>query len=313
MTPIAKRVLAALALAVSATLAAACSSGSSSTSGAGRNPDTLVFASIPAQESSALEQAYQPVVALLEKETGKKIKFQKATDYAAVIEAQRAGKVDIAQYGPLSYVLARQSGVKATAVGAQINTKGATPGYQSYAVVPAGSPIKDLAGFKGKKVCFVDPDSTSGYLYPKAGLIGAGVNPDKDITPVMAGGHDASALSVAHGQCDAGFAYDNIVDHTLIDKGQLSPGQLTVVWKSAIIPGNPVAVSDDLDPAIRTAITKAFQEKVNVDYLKSSGICTGKCTIGDTSVWGYAPVDDTFYNPIREVCTTTKDKQCQAA
>jgi ABC-type phosphate/phosphonate transport system substrate-binding protein len=55
-------------------------------------------------------------------------------------------------------------------------------------VVPAESPIHDLASFRGHKVCFVDLNSTSGFLYPRAGLVTAGLNPDKDITPVMTGG-----------------------------------------------------------------------------------------------------------------------------
>src|SRR5947209_16586830 len=62
--------------------------------------------------------------------SGKKIRFQSATNYAAVIEAQRTHKVDIAQYGPLSYVVARSTGVNATPVAAQTLTKGAQPGYQ---------------------------------------------------------------------------------------------------------------------------------------------------------------------------------------
>src|ERR1700731_2432487 len=129
MSPFTKRVLIALAVTASATLAVAgCSSSSSNSANGGtRNPDTLVFAAVPAEESSALEQSYKPITDLLAKETGKKIKFQKATDYAAIIEAQRAGKVDIAQYGPFSYVLARTSGVKTSPVAAQVTAKGATP------------------------------------------------------------------------------------------------------------------------------------------------------------------------------------------
>lgn len=62
----------------------------------------------------------------------------------------------------------------------------------------------------GKKVCFVDPSSTSGFLYPTAGLIEEGViasGSEADIsaavTPIYAGGRDASALAVKSGDCDA--------------------------------------------------------------------------------------------------------------
>jgi phosphonate transport system substrate-binding protein len=307
----------ALGLVALAALLAACgpsAANNSANSSGGRNPDQLVFAAVPSENAQSLQQAYQPIIAMLEKETGKQIKFQSATDYAAVIEAQRTGKVDIAQYGPLSYVLARNSGVKATVIAAQTVSKGAQPGYRSYAITRAGSPIKTIADFKGKKICFVDPNSTSGYLYPEAALLDAGINPTKDITPVMTGGHDASVLGVASGQCDAGFAEDSMVDHTLIDKGQLKPGQVTTIWKSDIIAGSPVAISDDLTPDLKAKLTEAFQTKANVDYLNANGFCSTTCKAADDAGdWGYVKVDDAFYDGVRKVCATTKDKQCSAA
>ncbi|MBO0878334.1 MAG: phosphate/phosphite/phosphonate ABC transporter substrate-binding protein [Pseudonocardia sp.] len=315
MSLIPRRALLAV-VAVSTLALTACGGQSAQNAGdsGARNPDELVFAAVPSENAQTLEQAYQPVLAMLGKVTGKKIRFQSATNYAAVIEAQRTHKVDIAQYGPLSYVVARSAGVKATAVAAQTKTKGAVPGYQSYAITRAGSPVHDLSGFKGKKVCFVDPNSTSGHLYPSAALIEAGINPERDVTPVMAGGHDASALAVASGQCDAGFAEDVIVDKVLIEKGQLKPGQIDTVWKSEVIAGSPVAISEDLDPALRATLADAFQTKANVDYLNANGFCATTCTSADDGGdWGYAKVDDAFYDSVRKVCAITKDKQCSAS
>ncbi|MQA10961.1 MAG: phosphate/phosphite/phosphonate ABC transporter substrate-binding protein [Pseudonocardiaceae bacterium] len=299
--------------AVSVLALAACgqsaANGPDDSSGA-RNPGTLVFAAVPAEESTGLEDAYQPVMDMLKRETGKQIRFQKATDYAAIIEGQRNGKVDIAAYGPFSYVLARTSGVKATPVGAEIDEKGGKPGYRSYGITKSGSKIRGLADFKAKKICFVDPNSTSGYLYPKAGLIKAGVDPENDVNPVMAGGHDASALAVANGQCQAGFAFDSMVDKQLIAKGQLKKGQLDTVWKSELIAGSPLAISDDHDPKLKNTIAKSVQDKANVDYLMANGFCAKGCAVGFEKSWGYAKVDDSSYNGVRKVCQITKDKQC---
>ncbi|WP_210583699.1 phosphate/phosphite/phosphonate ABC transporter substrate-binding protein [Streptomyces sp. GESEQ-35] len=310
-----RRVLSALAVSAASVLAlSGCgeSAGNSSTSSAqGGSTDSLVMAAVPAENSTDLKASYQSVIKLLEKETGKQITFQTATNYAAVVEGQRSGKVQIAAYGPFSYVQAKSSGVTTTPIAAGIETKGAKPGYQSYGIVKSGSPVKDLKGFKGKKVCFVDPNSTSGYLYPRAGLLEAGINPDKDITAVMAGGHDASVLAVKSGQCDVGFAYDTMVDKQLIEKGEIEKGEITTVWKSAVIPGSPVAISDDLDADLKKKITDAFQNKANVDYLKAHGYCTGsKCEVDDAGDWGFAPVTDSLYDGVRKVCDITKDKQC---
>ncbi|MEU0964996.1 phosphate/phosphite/phosphonate ABC transporter substrate-binding protein [Streptomyces sp. NPDC005917] len=313
-----RRMLSALAVGAASVLAlAGCgksADSASSTAAHGGGGDTLVMAAVPSENSADLKASYQAVIKLLEKETGKKIAFQNATNYAAVIEAQRSGKVQIAMYGPFSYVQARSSGVKTTPIAAGVAAKGAKPGYQSYGIVKTGSSIKDLKGFKGKKVCFVDPNSTSGYLYPRAGLLDAGINPDKDITSVMAGGHDASVLAVKSGQCEAGFAYDTMVDKQLIEKGQIKKGEITTVWKSEVIPGSPVAISDSLDADLKKKLTDVFQNKANADYLKAHGYCTGsKCEVDDAGDWGFAPVTDSLYDGVRKVCDVTKDKQCVAS
>ena len=303
-----------VALVAAAMLLAACGQSAVSGGGNARDSDELVFAAIPAENSASLQQSYQGVIDLLQRATGKTVRFQQATTYAAVIEAQRSGKVDIAQYGPLSYVLARNAGVRASAVAAQAQQKDVPPGYRSYAVVRSDSPIRDLSSARGKKVCFVDPNSTSGNLYPRAGLVDAGVDPGADITPVMAGGHDASALGVATGQCDIGFAYDSMVDTQLIQKGQLKPGQLRTVWKSDLIAGSPVAVGDDLDPGLKDTITRVFQQQANADYFAANGLCEpGACVVNDAGGWGYAAVDDAFFDAVRHVCDVTKSDQCTSA
>lgn len=293
---------------------AACGQSAATGSGAGAaDPDTLVFAAVPSEESASLQEDYKPVLDMLAKTTGKKIEFRQATDYAAVIEGQISGQIQIAQYGPLSFVLAQSKGAAIAPIGAQVDEKGGKPGYLSYGITKAGSPIKSLADMAGKKVCFVDPNSTSGFLYPSAGLLQAGIDPKTGITPVFAGGHDSSVLEVAAGRCDAGFAYDTMVDTQLIEKGQLKAGDIATIWKSETIPGSPVAISTKLSPQLQATLTDAFQNKGNTDYLLANNFCTGKCAIGDEGVWGYAAVDNAFYDPIRKVCETTKNENCSKA
>lgn len=290
----------------------ACGESAVSSPASSGNGDTLVFASIPSEESTSLQQSYAPVIEMLERETGATIEFQNATDYAAVIEGMRAGQIDIALFGPFSYVLAKGQDPGITPVGAVVDAPGDQPGYQSYGITAAGSDITDLAGFAGRTVCFVDPNSTSGYLYPTAGLIQAGVDPAAGITPVFAGGHDASALAVASGQCEAGFAYDQIVDTQLVESGQLRPGQLRVVWRSETIAGSPITVASGVDPQRRQVIADAFAQKANVDYLAANGFCAtaADCAVGEEDGWGYAPVDDALYDGVRRVCEVTKAESC---
>ena len=117
-------------------------------------------------------------------------------------------------------------------------------------------------------------------------------------------------LEVKAGRWDAGFAFDSMVDTQLIEKGQLAPGEITTVWKSETIPGSPVAIADSLSPELHAKLADAFANKANSDYLLANQFCTGACKLGDEGVWGYGAVDNAFYDPIRKVCETTKNKNC---
>ncbi|NLG55932.1 MAG: phosphate/phosphite/phosphonate ABC transporter substrate-binding protein, partial [Rhodococcus sp.] len=248
----------------------------------------------------------------IEDETGLKVEFQNATDYAAVIEAQRAGKADIAAYGPFSYVTAKDTGVDTIAIATAADVEGEAPGYHSYGIVNPASGITSIEDFRGKTVCFVDPTSTSGYLYPSAGLIAAGIDPENDVTPVFAGGHDASVLAVKSGQCDAGFAYDTMVDDKLPNSGQLSPGEINVVWESELIAKSPIAISGKLPAELREQLTDIFQNKLTRPALVEAGYCTDEesCELPDEVGYGYISVADSAFDGVRAVCEQTKAKAC---
>ncbi|GAA3708386.1 phosphate/phosphite/phosphonate ABC transporter substrate-binding protein [Nonomuraea antimicrobica] len=305
-----KRILTALAM-IGALAAAGCSSADGSTGG----DEVLRFAAVPVEQNIDPTAEYKDIIALIEKNTGRKVEFVRSTDYNAVIEGMVSGKIDLAEFGPLSYVLARSNGAKITPIASMVE-KGGTPTYQSYGIVPANSEITDLNGFKGAKVCFVDPGSTSGYLFPSQGLLGAGIDPKTGVQPVMAGGHDNSVLSVADGKCEAGFSENAMVDHILIDKGKLKAGQVKVVWKSAPIPMSPVAMSDALPADVKAKLVQTFTKDATKDRLVQLGICADEdsCRVtADSSIWGFQPVTDATFDPVREVCAATHNEKCSTA
>jgi phosphonate transport system substrate-binding protein len=308
-----KRSLTALtALAVLGVLAAA---GCSSSSASGSSADVLRFAAVPVEQNIDPTAEYKDIIALIEKNTGKKVEFVRSTDYNAVIEGMVSGKIDLAEFGPLSYVLAKSNGAKITPIASMVE-KGGEPTYQSYGIVPANSSITGIDGFKGAKVCFVDPGSTSGYLFPSQGLMGAGIDPKTGVSPIMAGGHDNSVLSVASGKCEAGFAENAMVDHILIDKGKLKTGQVKVVWKSAPIPMSPVAMRDELPAGLKAKLTETFTKDATKDRLVQLGICKDDATCrvtADSSVWGFQAVTDATFDPVRQVCAATHNEKCSKA
>jgi phosphonate transport system substrate-binding protein len=186
----------------------------------------------------------------VEKNSGMKVQGFVATDYNGVIEAMRAKHVDIAYLGPFSYVLATTvTPVEAFAI-AETAKAGRTY-YHSKIIALKSSGIKTLADLKGKNFAFVDPASTSGYAFPLAGLLKAGIEPKRDFKTVLfTGAHDANALAVANGKVDAATIADRILD-AAIAKGHIKADQIQVVWRSPPIPESPMVWRKDLPPEPR--------------------------------------------------------------
>ena len=116
-----RRISAAAAAVAAITLTISGCSGSDSGSGTTTTqgfPETLTLAAIPAENSSDLKASYDPLIKLLEKETGAKVEFVQASDYAGVVEGMIADNVDLAFFGPFAYVVAGVNGAKITPVGA---------------------------------------------------------------------------------------------------------------------------------------------------------------------------------------------------
>jgi len=309
------------AIAASALLAlglAGCSPAGTATeetnSGRADWPETLVFGAVPSEESSSLVESYEKILNVLEAELGIEVEFFQASDYAGIIEGQVAGNVHMAQYGPFSYVLAGVRGADLEVAGVMTDGPDIEPGYQSYGFALASNKeVNTIEDFAGKVVCFVDPASTSGYLYPSEGLLSAGIDLESGITPVFAGGHDASVLSVKNGDCEVGFAFDAMVDKNLIESGDIAEGEIKTVWKSEVIAGSPLAILGSLPESLKAEIKRIIIQEANVDALVASGICTSvdDCGLTDEKVWGYVEKDDSFYDGVRKVCEVTGSVNCK--
>lgn len=284
-------------------------------------PKELVFGFVPAENVGAMQTRVDASLKYLSKKIGLPIKFYSATDYAGVIEAAAAGRVDVVEFGPFQYVLALARGAKLEPIAGAVRVPTGKPAYYSYGIARGSdASVKSLSDFKGKNVCFTDPGSTSGALYPTAGLLGIGLK-SSDYRATYAGGHDLSVLSVARGTCEVGFAYDDMVDLDLINDGRIRKGDVKVVWKSEAISGSPISVSLNLPKDLQAVIKSAILS-LNVDNMVADGFCTadsawvkGKvlknCNPIYTSHWGWVPVSDSLYDGVRRVCETTKSSKCK--
>lgn len=254
---------------------------------AARAADVLTVGLIPSEDSRAMIANSQAMMDMLQKALGMPVKPFVAADYNGVIEALRSKRLDVAYLGPFSYVLGTTvADIEAFAV-AETKKAGRTY-YHSLVVARADSGIKTVADLKGKTFSFVDPSSTSGHLFPKAGLIKAGFNPDKDFGRVVfSGSHDSNAVAVQNKKVDAVAIADRILD-AAIAKGLAKREDLVVVWKSEPIPESPTVWRKDLDPALKKRVQAAFMEVKDIPWSDQGQLN------------GFHPTTDAAYNVIRD-------------
>jgi phosphonate transport system substrate-binding protein len=226
----------------------------------------LVFAVIPAENASGTVERYTPFIEYLGRELGVKVTLRVANDYAAVIEGQRAGNIHIGFYGPSSYVRAHtvtQGGVEPFVV--EVLQDGST-GYYSVAYVRANNPATRIEDLRGKNLCLVDPNSTSGNNVPRFALSKLGIGtPDQFFGRVVyAGSHENAVTAVLQGTCDVAFNWWNSESDSnlsrMASKNMVKSEDFKMIFKSDLIAGSPVAYLTSLPADLKAAITKAFVE-----------------------------------------------------
>jgi phosphonate transport system substrate-binding protein len=249
------------------------------------DPDTLKVALLPDESAATIIKNNQGLKAYLEKELGKKVDLVVTTDYSSMIEAMRHGRLDLAYFGPLSYVLAKsKSHIEPFA--ARIH-KGSTT-YEAVVIGNVSAGINTLEDIKGKNMAYGDVASTSSHLIPKFLLKSKGLEAKKDYKEHFLGSHDSVALAVQNGHAQAG-GLSKIIFETLIEKGTINKNSVKVLAVSKPYPEYPWAMRADLAPALKEKVKKAFWGLKDKEILKP------------LKADGFASITDQDYDVIRDL------------
>ena len=242
---------------------------------------------IPSEDAQAMIRASQQVMDQLAEKTGMKVRPFVANDYNGVIEALRSGKLDIAYLGPFSYVLA-SSIANAEAFAVAVTKKTGKSAYHSVVITRKDSGLDSVARLQRKTFAFVDPTSTSGHLFPKAGLLADGFDPDRHFSRVIfSGSHDANIMAVANGKVDGAAVADRIFE-SAVAKGVVKAEDFQVIWRSQPIPESPMVWRKSLDAATKQKVATALAEIKDLPW-------------GDQGVLnGFAPTTDKAYDVVRQ-------------
>ena len=272
---------------MSVLLAAVCSIGHASSN---PDPETLKVALLPDENASTVIKNNKPLEIYLEKELGKKIELVVTTDYSSMIEAMRHGRIDMAYFGPLSYVLAKQkSNIEPFAA---MKQKGSTT-YQSVLIANTGAGIAKISDIVNKNVAYGDKASTSSHLIPKSILAENGLKAGENYREHFAGAHDAVAMAVQNGHAQAGGLSKPIFE-SLVQRGLVDPNKVKVLAESKPYPQYPWTMRSNLKPELKEKIRAAFLNLKDPEVLKPF------------KADGFGPISDKDYDVVRSLGTLLK-------
>jgi len=288
-----KTTLCRLALLLFLWAAAGCgeSSGSPGPSGAGRlDPQTLRVALLPDESPSTVIRNNQGLKDYLEKALSKKVELIVTTDYSSMIEAMRNGRLELAYFGPLSYVLCR-SKCQIEPFAALLKHGKTT--YQSVVIANAASGVNSLEDIRGRQMAYGDPASTSSHLIPKSLLAEKGLLAKDHYEEHFVGNHDAVAKNVEQGNAQAGGLskpiFESLLERKIIDRNKVK-----ILAESGPYPQYPWTMRSDLVPDLKEKIRTAFLELKDPEVLKPF------------KADGFGPITDADYKPVRDLISLLK-------
>ena len=240
--------------------------------GSAEKPIVITF--VPSGDTGKITTAGSAIAECLTEMTGLNFEMEVGTTFAASIEAMGAEKAQVGFLNTFSALLAgAKYGVTPALVAIR---KYATndldpdkalggelqPFYKAQFIANVDSGINSFADLKGKTFCFVDPNSTSGYIVPRIILAANGINPDTDFAATQnAGSHPNVAIAVYQGDCDAGVTFINVLTDTSADLQATYPDitdKVKVFAVSDRIPNDGLQFIKSLDPDLKAVIVEGL-------------------------------------------------------
>jgi len=215
--------------------------------------DVLKVSAIPDEAPTELLRKFKPLGAYLEQQLNMKVEFIPVADYAAVVEALAADRVDLAWLGGFTFVQTR------------IKTGNAVPLVQraedekfTSKIISADPAVQSLQDLKGKTFAFGSVSSTSGSLMPRYFMLQDGIKPEDFFSRIAySGAHDATAAWVQAGKADGGVLNAAVWDK-LVAAGKVDSNKVRVIATTAPYYDYNWTVRGNLDAALQDKLKAAF-------------------------------------------------------
>ncbi|HBO2176176.1 TPA: phosphonate ABC transporter substrate-binding protein [Pseudomonas aeruginosa] len=253
------------------------------------------FGIISTESSQNLKSIWEPFLKDMSQQTGYQVKAFFAPDYAGIIQGMRFDKVDIAWYGNKAAMEAvdRAHGE----IFAQTVAASGAPGYWSLLIANKDSKIDSLEDMlaNARNLTFGngDPNSTSGYLVPGYYVFAKNnVDPVKAFKRTLNSSHEVNALAVANKQVDVATFNTEGMERLELTQPEKAR-QLKVIWKSPLIPGDPLVWRNNL--------SDEQKNKLRDFFFKYGANAEQKKVLADLQWSKFQASDDDQLLPIRQL------------
>ncbi len=265
----------------------------------GSEGNPIKFVMTPSVDAQQIVHSADQLIEFLEKETGYHYTYSVPASFIAVVEAFGTDKADISIINTFSYLMAHEK-YGARAVMRVVRRDGETF-YRGMFISRVESGIDSLPDIAGKRIAYVDPASTSGYILPKATLDRLGIRPAEEVFAMK---HDNVVTMVYQKQVDVGAAYYSPPDQQTgepLDARARVRQQFPDVFKSIQIIGFTDSIPND-PIIVRKNLPDEIVEKTINALIKFQQTAEGRKALWDIySVEGFIKTTDADYNPLREI------------
>lgn len=215
---------------------------------------------LPDQSAEVLRERYTLLFEHLAGELDIPYEFVTPETYVELVEQFDSGRIDLANFGGLTFLKVQATGNAVPLVMRDVDTK-----LTSYFLVRADSVATEIEDFEGKTVSFGSRLSTSGHLMPRQFLLKRGIKPEDFFGEVRySGAHDTTAYDVRDGRADLGVANTHVIKSMFAD-GRLDQDDVRVLWQTPPYPDYVWAIHSTVGLSLRRRIRDAFLELSAID------------------------------------------------
>ena len=226
------------------------------------DPQRLTFGLVPPPSFVAFEPRLNALLRWIGERAEVTLVRRHVGSYDDLVSALREGTIDVAWLPPIPFARLEAESVVRPLVCAE---RGGRDAYVAVLFARADSAIVELPDVRGKRVGWVDPLSTTGYIVPRIRLAVRFPRGTKIFAAeTFFGSHAAVVRAVLDGVVDVGASYGGFSERGELVRGAFldfggSVDDLRVVESFGAIPSDLIVVRTNMGATLEASLAAAFE------------------------------------------------------